>query len=205
MTTLAVKPLLRHAEMLAAMLIGMELLGSLWTSEPGWLAFAWTVVSMGAPMVLWMRYRAASAPRVIRLLGDRWPTWVALAVSFDFWQAPVVPPVWTLLLCQADYLFWGRKAPRQAPAPPAGPARGRQGLPAQGIARRHPGRAAVPAHPARARSAAADRVRHAGGGDRGRTSLSAGTVRNHLSAAVTKIGVANRTEAFQLAQDHGWL
>ena len=38
-----------------------------------------------------------------------------------------------------------------------------------------------------------------------RTSLSAGTVRNHLSAAVAKLGVANRAEAFQLAHDHGWL
>ncbi len=38
-----------------------------------------------------------------------------------------------------------------------------------------------------------------------RSSLSPGTVRNHLSAAVAKLGVANRAEAFQLAQDHGWL
>ncbi|GGU39289.1 DNA-binding response regulator [Lentzea flava] len=38
-----------------------------------------------------------------------------------------------------------------------------------------------------------------------RTSLSAGTVRNHLSAAVAKLGVANRAEAFQLAHEHGWL
>ena len=38
-----------------------------------------------------------------------------------------------------------------------------------------------------------------------RTSLSPGTVRNHLSAAVAKLGVASRGEAFQLAQQHGWL
>jgi hypothetical protein len=37
---------------------------------------------------------------------------VALALSFDFWQTPLVPPVWTLLLCQAAYLFWGRRAPQ---------------------------------------------------------------------------------------------
>ncbi|WP_330276803.1 hypothetical protein OG205_14775 [Lentzea sp. NBC_00516] len=49
---------------------------------------------------------------VIRTLGDHWPAVIALAVSFDFWQAHVVPPVWTLLLCQAAYLFWGRRAPR---------------------------------------------------------------------------------------------
>ncbi|MDX8030117.1 response regulator transcription factor [Lentzea sp. BCCO 10_0856] len=38
-----------------------------------------------------------------------------------------------------------------------------------------------------------------------RTSLSAGTVRNHLSAVVAKLGAANRAEAFQLAHEHGWL
>ncbi|WP_439659156.1 hypothetical protein ACSHWB_43385 [Lentzea sp. HUAS TT2] len=49
---------------------------------------------------------------VVRALGDRWPAVVALAVTFDVWQAHVVPPVWTLLLCQAAYLLWGRHAPR---------------------------------------------------------------------------------------------
>ncbi|MDT0532854.1 response regulator transcription factor [Micromonospora sp. DSM 115977] len=38
-----------------------------------------------------------------------------------------------------------------------------------------------------------------------RTHLSAGTVRNHLSAAVNKLGVANRAEAFRTARDNGWL
>jgi hypothetical protein len=37
---------------------------------------------------------------------------IALAVSFDFWHTLLVPPVWTLLLCQAAYLFWGWRAPR---------------------------------------------------------------------------------------------
>ena len=36
---------------------------------------------------------------------------IALAVSWDFWQAPLVPPVWTLLLCQAAYLFCGWRKP----------------------------------------------------------------------------------------------
>jgi hypothetical protein len=49
---------------------------------------------------------------VIRAVLDRWPMVIALAISFDFWQAPVVPPVWTLLLCQAVYLLWGWRAPR---------------------------------------------------------------------------------------------
>lgn len=38
-----------------------------------------------------------------------------------------------------------------------------------------------------------------------RTHLSTGTVRNHLSAAVNKLGVANRTEAYRTARDNGWL
>ncbi len=35
--------------------------------------------------------------------------------------------------------------------------------------------------------------------------LSAGTVRNNLSAAIGKIGVANRAQAVRIAQDKGWL
>ncbi|MCP2246078.1 response regulator transcription factor [Lentzea aerocolonigenes] len=38
-----------------------------------------------------------------------------------------------------------------------------------------------------------------------RTSLSAGTVRNHLAAAVAKLGVGGRADAFQVAHEHGWL
>jgi len=168
-TTSAVKPLVRHGvEMLVAMLIGMELLGSLWTPSSIELASLWMAVSMSVPMALWMRYRGhgrvwemcaamavpylvllvpywfgvvdsgmvmmgghmlmlpamiavmiwyrhehgvASAHPMIRFLGDRWPTWIALAVTFDFWQAPFVPPVWTLLVLQGVYLFWGRRAP----------------------------------------------------------------------------------------------
>jgi two-component system response regulator DesR len=36
-------------------------------------------------------------------------------------------------------------------------------------------------------------------------SLSEGTVRNHLSTAIQKLGVRNRIEAAQLAQERGWL
>lgn len=53
-----------------------------------------------------------SANPVVRALGDRWPAVIALAVTFDFWQAHVVPPVWTLLLVQGVYVMWGRRAPR---------------------------------------------------------------------------------------------
>ena len=35
--------------------------------------------------------------------------------------------------------------------------------------------------------------------------LSEGTVRNHLSAAIGKLGAANRIEAARLAEDRGWL
>ncbi|HEY5821849.1 MAG TPA: response regulator transcription factor [Propionibacteriaceae bacterium] len=38
-----------------------------------------------------------------------------------------------------------------------------------------------------------------------RVSLSAGTVRNYLSAAVTKLGVSNRHEAARKAREHGWI
>lgn len=74
------------------------------------------VLMLPAMVAVMIRYRhehgVASAHPVIRFLGDRWPSWIALTLSFDFWQTPFVPPVWTLLLCQAAYLFWGRKAPR---------------------------------------------------------------------------------------------
>jgi hypothetical protein len=166
----AVRPLVRHGfEMLAAMLMGMALLGPLWTPERVEVAALWMAVSMSVPMALWMRYRGhgrifemcaamfvpylvlfvpywlgvldgdavemvghvlmlpamvavlilcrhehgtPTANPVIRALGDRWPMVIALALSFDFWQTPLVPPVWTLLLCQAAYLFWGWRAPR---------------------------------------------------------------------------------------------
>ena len=39
----------------------------------------------------------------------------------------------------------------------------------------------------------------------GRLHLSAGTVRNHLSAAIQKLGARNRAEAVELAQRKGWL
>jgi two-component system response regulator DesR len=38
-----------------------------------------------------------------------------------------------------------------------------------------------------------------------RTGVSAGTVRNHLSAVVTKLGAASRSEAFRVATTNGWL
>ncbi|HEY1091897.1 MAG TPA: response regulator transcription factor, partial [Burkholderiaceae bacterium] len=35
--------------------------------------------------------------------------------------------------------------------------------------------------------------------------LSAGTVRNYLSAAIGKLGVGNRIEAYRMARQKGWL
>ena len=35
--------------------------------------------------------------------------------------------------------------------------------------------------------------------------LSAGTTRNHLSSAMTKLGARNRAEALRIAEDKGWL
>jgi two-component system, NarL family, response regulator DesR len=39
----------------------------------------------------------------------------------------------------------------------------------------------------------------------GRLHLSPGTVRNHLSAAIQKLGARNRAEAVEIAQRRGWL
>ena len=39
----------------------------------------------------------------------------------------------------------------------------------------------------------------------GRLHLSAGTVRNHLSAAIQKLGARNRADAARIAQEKGWL
>jgi two-component system response regulator DesR len=39
----------------------------------------------------------------------------------------------------------------------------------------------------------------------GQLTLSEGTVRNHLSAIIQKLGVHNRTEAARLAEQKGWL
>jgi two-component system response regulator DesR len=39
----------------------------------------------------------------------------------------------------------------------------------------------------------------------GRLHLSPGTVRNHLSAAIQKLGARNRAEAVEMAQHKGWL
>ena len=39
----------------------------------------------------------------------------------------------------------------------------------------------------------------------GRLYLSEGTVRNYLSACIQKTGARNRTEAFRLAEERGWL
>ena len=38
-----------------------------------------------------------------------------------------------------------------------------------------------------------------------RLHLSAGTVRNHLSAAIQKLGARNRADAAQIAREKGWL
>ena len=35
--------------------------------------------------------------------------------------------------------------------------------------------------------------------------LSEGTVRNHLSSAISKTGVRNRVEALRVAEERGWL
>ena len=39
----------------------------------------------------------------------------------------------------------------------------------------------------------------------GQLTLSQGTVRNYLSAAITKLNARNRTEAARIAERNGWL
>ncbi|SDF77997.1 hypothetical protein SAMN05216553_103245 [Lentzea fradiae] len=108
----------RIAEMCAAMAVPYLVL-----LVPYWFgALDGDAVEMGghllmlpamAAVVVFRRHEhgTPSANPVIRALGDRWPVVIALAVSLDFWHTPVVPPVWTLLLCQAAYLVWGRRTP----------------------------------------------------------------------------------------------
>ncbi|MEE2046323.1 LuxR C-terminal-related transcriptional regulator, partial [Nocardiopsis tropica] len=38
-----------------------------------------------------------------------------------------------------------------------------------------------------------------------RVSLSRGTVRNYLAAAIAKLDAANRHEAARIAEEHGWI
>lgn len=138
--------------MLVAMLIGMELLGPLWTPERVELSALWMAVSMSVPMALWMRYRGhGTLADVIRRVhaGSRW---VDPALAADALAAPPCP----LTRRELEVLRLSEF-----------------GTPVAEIA--------------------------------SRTSLSAGTVRNHLSAVVAKLGAGSRTEAFQLAHDHGWL
>ncbi|WP_189152855.1 hypothetical protein [Lentzea pudingi] len=110
----------RIVEMCAAMAVPYAVL-----LVPYWLGWLdGDAVSMGghllmvpAMIAVLVRYRheehgTPSTNPVVRALGERWPAVIALAVTFDFWQAPVVPPVWTLLGCQVVYLFCGWRAPR---------------------------------------------------------------------------------------------
>ncbi len=66
----------------------------------------------------------------------------------------------------------------------------------------------VGASPLSAKEAEVLRAAAKGGGTAeiaGRVHLSEGTVRNHLSAAIGKVGAANRAEAIRVATDQGWL
>lgn len=44
---------------------------------------------------------------LIGVLGQRWPTWVALALCLDKWRDPGVPPPWLMLALPAVYLVSG--------------------------------------------------------------------------------------------------
>ncbi|HEX7745788.1 MAG TPA: hypothetical protein VF462_11070 [Micromonosporaceae bacterium] len=44
---------------------------------------------------------------LIGVLGHRWPTWLALTMSLDYWHDPTVPTPWLMLLLPSAYLFFG--------------------------------------------------------------------------------------------------
>ena len=74
-----------------------------------------------------------------------------------------------------------------------------------GARARRPGRGHEPAVAPRARGPRrVDRDGHDRRA-RQRLSLSEGTVRNHLSAAIQKVGARNRAEAARIAEEKGWL
>lgn len=50
---------------------------------------------------------ADAAHPLIRVLGRRAATWIALAMTVDNWQDPSVPAPWVLLILPAAYLFFG--------------------------------------------------------------------------------------------------
>ena len=67
----AVRPLVRHGfEMLAAMLIGMALLGPLWTPERVELAALWMAVSMSVPDLLLSHEQVLAALPQVRAAAD---------------------------------------------------------------------------------------------------------------------------------------
>jgi hypothetical protein len=77
----AVRPLVRHgAEMLAAMLVGMALLGPLWTPERADLAALWMAASMSVPMALWMRYRGHG--RIFEMCAAMFVPYLVLLVPY---------------------------------------------------------------------------------------------------------------------------
>lgn len=53
------------------------------------------------------RHHTGNAHPLVRVLGHRAPTWIALAMVGDNWQSPSVPAPWTMLLLPFAYLFFG--------------------------------------------------------------------------------------------------
>lgn len=50
---------------------------------------------------------AHTAHPVITVLAERWPTWVALAMTAETWRQASVPPPWILLVLPSAYLVLG--------------------------------------------------------------------------------------------------
>ncbi|MEH0936424.1 hypothetical protein [Micromonospora psammae] len=70
------------------------------------------LLMLPAMVLVALRHRHAHptpAPRhpTVAALARRWPTWLALLVTFDSWFAPVVLPPWSLLVLPGGYLLIG--------------------------------------------------------------------------------------------------
>jgi len=94
----------------------------------------------------------------------------------------------------------GRGARRRRPA-----GRGRSGRRRPRAGRRHPGGGASPLSGRERDVLVAARDAATVATTVGRLVLSEGTVRNYLSAAITKTSTRNRAEALRTAEDNGWL
>ena len=82
-------PFVRHfLEMLAAMVIGMLVLGSFWTPSRVDLSALWIATTMAVAMAVWMWHRGHSRPAVAEMTAAMYAPFLVLLVP---WWAGLVP------------------------------------------------------------------------------------------------------------------